>query len=65
MTTETINVTPTWKNILPYLLTVYSDASTPEGRQVAEDELRRMAALADRYVALSRVPTGTPSNWNE
>jgi hypothetical protein len=46
----TIDLTPTWSEILPTLLTVYRDA-TPAGQEVALTELRRMAALADLHVA--------------
>lgn len=47
-TVETINVTPTWRGILPLLLTGYADG-TPKGRAIAFAELQRMADLADRY----------------
>lgn len=47
---QTINVTPTWEAILPLLLAVYTDGNFT-GRKESEAELRRMAQLADRYVA--------------
>lgn len=52
MTTEikTIDVTPTWSAILPMLIMVLQDG-TPQGQAEATAELRRMAQLADRYVA--------------
>ncbi len=46
---ETIDVTPTWSGILPALLTVYSDGNK-DGKQIAIEELKRMAELADLYV---------------
>lgn len=45
-----IDVTPTWSAILPLLLAVYKDGNF-HGIKEAEGELRRMAELADLYVA--------------
>ena len=47
---KTIDLTPTWAEILPALLLLLSNG-TLEGRETAERELRRMAALATEYVA--------------
>ena len=47
---KTIDVTPTWKQILPTLLTIFRDA-TPKGRKEATIELTRMAEIADTYVS--------------
>lgn len=52
----TVDLTPTWSEILPTLLTVYRDAS-PVGQGAALTELRRMAVLADLYVASQKSPT--------
>jgi hypothetical protein len=48
---KTIDITPTWEQILPTLLVVYVNAGTHKGKKAATDELRRMAQYADRYVA--------------
>lgn len=45
-----IDMTPTWLGILPLLLAALENG-TAEGRNAAMTELRRMAQLADRYVA--------------
>jgi hypothetical protein len=45
-----VDVTPTWSAILPLLLTVYKDGNF-QGIKEAEGELKRMAQLADLYVA--------------
>jgi hypothetical protein len=45
-----VDVTPTWSAILPMLLAVYENGNF-HGVREAEGELRRMAELADRYVA--------------
>ena len=50
MTEKTIDVTPTWEGIMPMLLVLYTNGN-PQGRKDAEAELRRMAKLADLYVA--------------
>lgn len=46
MTTETIDLTPTWRGILPALLALLENPTT---HRDALDELTKMAALADRY----------------
>jgi len=43
-----VDVTPTWRALLPALVAVLEHGS-PEGRDVARQELRRMAAAADLY----------------
>lgn len=50
---KTIDVTPTWTDVLPVLLAAIEDG-TFEGQKVAREELFRMAELADRYVDLSK-----------
>jgi hypothetical protein len=47
---ETIDITPTWQGILPAILMVLDNGSDA-GKNIARDELKRMATLADRYVA--------------
>ena len=49
MTTQTVDVTPTWQGILPALLNLLQ-SDNPKSRQLAESELRRMAGLADGYI---------------
>ena len=49
MQTQTIDITPTWREILPALLALLE---MPQTRQTALDELTRMAHLADKQVAL-------------
>lgn len=44
----TIDLTPTWAGLLPALLAAVSDG-TAEGRQIAMEELKRMAGAADRW----------------
>jgi hypothetical protein len=49
---KTIDLTPTWSGILPALLAVIANGETVEARKAAEQELARMARIADKYVAL-------------
>lgn len=49
MSTKTIDLTPTWQEILPALITLLEN---PQTHQVALDELSRMAGLADGYIQL-------------
>jgi len=46
MTTTTIDLTPTWRGILPALLALVENPIT---RQDGLDELARMADAADKY----------------
>jgi hypothetical protein len=47
---ETINITPTWEETLVICLALLQ-AGNPEGKKRATEELRKMAKLADAYVA--------------
>ena len=49
MTTQTVDLTPTWQGILPALLNLLQ-SDNPKSRQLAESELRRMAGLAEGYI---------------
>ena len=49
MTTQTIDITPTWSGILPALIALLDQPNT---HQFAMEELTRMAKLADYQVAL-------------
>jgi len=44
-----VDLTPTWEGILPLLLAAYN-SDTYKARTAAEQELRRMAKLADKWV---------------
>jgi hypothetical protein len=48
--TKTIDMTPTWKGLLPVLMHLVENATTSESRAMATSELARMANLADLYV---------------
>lgn len=49
-----IDMTPTWKGLLPALVHLAEHGTTSESRHVAMDELTRMANLADLYVTLQK-----------
>ena len=51
--TQTVDITPTWQEILPSLLVLLA-SDNRKSRDVAASELRRMAGLADGYVELSK-----------
>lgn len=53
MPKEYIDMTPTWSAVLPVYLTAYCEG-TYKGRAAAEAELKRMAELADKYIALQK-----------
>lgn len=51
MTTQTIDMTPTWRSVLRLYVEVALNGDTLKGRQSAWVELERMADLADAYAA--------------
>ena len=53
MTARVIDMTPTWRGILPLLVEIAADGRNP-GREMAWQELRRMADLADAAVAADK-----------
>jgi hypothetical protein len=50
MAGNTIDLTPTWRGLLRGLVCVLQ-TGTPEGKRIAEEELRRMAEAADKWNA--------------
>ena len=46
VTKDTINMTPTWVDVLPYLITAVAYGGM-EGKAIAKEELLRMAKAAD------------------
>jgi hypothetical protein len=50
MKTETVDLTPTWREVLPALLAIFENGD----RRTAIDELTKMAGAADRYIALAK-----------
>lgn len=51
--THTIDITPTWRSILPVLVLAV-EQGTPEGRRIALEELNRMADIADEYIKTTK-----------
>lgn len=60
-TVRTIDLTPTWSDILPMLLAAY-DHATFDGRKAALGELTRMAATADKAVADAKAKAARAAN---
>lgn len=50
---KTIDITPTWEGVLPIFLAAYTQG-TFEGRKAAQEELVRMARIADDAVATKK-----------
>lgn len=57
---ETIDITPSWRGILPLLVALIEN-SNEEGRATALEELGRMAAAADAYNELVEAKRGPPA----
>lgn len=53
MTIQTIDMTPSWEGLVPYLITLIENGSI-EGRKIAREELHRMARAADVAVRMQR-----------
>jgi len=51
---RTIDVTPTWRGLLPALIELAHNGTSFEARQTAWDELCRMADIADNAVRAAR-----------
>lgn len=51
MNARTIDITPTWSEILAALHSELHVLHIAEARRIAEVELKRMAKLADRHMA--------------
>lgn len=55
MQTQTIDLTPTWEEVLPALINLITNPKVPQkSRSLAMDELGRMAVLADGYVEIQK-----------
>jgi len=48
-TSRTIDATPTWRAILPIIITGLQHG-TPKGQRIAKEELYRLAGIADAYI---------------
>jgi len=49
-----VDLTPTWEETIPLLITLIREAKTAEGLQHAEHELLKMARLADARLRAAR-----------
>jgi hypothetical protein len=47
---KTTDITPTWESLVLTLASLYTDGTTFESRKIAEEELLRMAKIADILV---------------
>lgn len=49
----TVDMTPTWRGLMPALVAAIENG-TPAGRQIAIDELNRLANFADNAIAADK-----------
>jgi hypothetical protein len=47
----TMDLRPSWRGLLPALVEVAVNGTTPEGRKIAMEELMRLADFADSVIA--------------
>lgn len=53
----TVDLTPTWVGVLPIYITALTEG-TPKGQQMAQEELRFMARVADLFNELASAAEG-------
>lgn len=51
---KTIDCVPTWESCVPMLIHLMESDTTRESSQIAKEEIRRMAKLADKYVEVQK-----------
>lgn len=57
MSRKTVDLTPTWSDVLPAMLAVISNPdASQESRRVMYEEMGRMATYADNWVSLRKQP---------
>lgn len=66
---QTIDLTPSWAGVANIILLAL-EHGTPEGKAVAKQELRKMAAVADKYVEKKKFPEfyspdSVPAQWDD
>ena len=65
--TETIDITPSWEGLLPYMLAIYVDGSEESREQIASN-FKRMAVAADigvHYIKQQEKQNKTGGGINE
>ncbi len=55
---KTIDITPTWLGLAPVIIDIVKNSPTPESTKIAEEELLKMARVADKYVEISSYDKG-------
>ena len=55
---KTIDITPTWQSLAPVMIDIIKTSPTPESTKIAEEELLKMARVADKYVEISSYKDG-------
>lgn len=59
---RTIDITPSWEAILPAMLAVITNPhASPDSKRLIEEELHRMAQLADLYKMSMKVSFMDPA----
>ena len=44
----TVDITPTWRSLMPWLIEIAANGESAEGRAAAMDELLKLADIVDR-----------------
>ncbi len=50
---KTIDITPTWQSLAPVMIDIIKTSPTPESTKIAEEELLKMARVADKYIEVT------------
>jgi hypothetical protein len=51
---KTIDITPTWEALALHIAEIATNGTSFQARKIGEEELIRMAKLADLYVAIKK-----------
>ena len=49
----TVDITPTWRGLLPYMMAVLEDG-THEGKEIVKENFQKMATAADLAVEVTK-----------
>jgi hypothetical protein len=53
-----LEIIPTWEETVPLMIEIIKSSNSPKSIQVANEELLKMARVADKYVEISSYKNG-------
>jgi hypothetical protein len=55
---KAIDISPTWLGVAPVMIEIIKSSNSPKSIQVANEELLKMARVADKYIEISSYKDG-------